>query len=94
MQIAELGQALVNFTNLMPGGMVVFVPSYSFLNLVIKHWQGNGLLEKLRAKKKVIVCVVFWTYSHFLSTITGCRCSWSHKRVPKSMQFYETMLQR
>ncbi|OJT06295.1 hypothetical protein TRAPUB_2875 [Trametes pubescens] len=51
--IAELGQILLNFTNVVPGGMVVFVPSYAFLNTVTKQWQAGGLMEKLNAKKKV-----------------------------------------
>lgn len=33
--------------------MVVFVPSYAFLNTVTKQWQAGGLMEKLNAKKKV-----------------------------------------
>ncbi|KAI9068626.1 DNA repair helicase [Trametes sanguinea] len=51
--MSELGQILFNFANIVPGGMVVFVPSYSFLNAVMKVWHSSGLLEKLNAKKKV-----------------------------------------
>ncbi|KAI8994116.1 DNA repair helicase [Trametes punicea] len=51
--IAELGQILLNFTNVVPSGMVVFVPSYGFLQTVMKQWQSSGLLDKLNAKKKV-----------------------------------------
>ncbi|KAI0657701.1 DNA repair helicase [Cubamyces menziesii] len=51
--MAELGQILLNFTNIVPGGMVVFVPSYAFLHMVTKQWQTSGLWEKLNAKKKV-----------------------------------------
>ncbi|KAI0366702.1 DNA repair helicase [Pilatotrama ljubarskyi] len=51
--IAELGQILLNLTNVVPGGMVVFVPSYAFLNAVTKQWKSSGLLDKLNAKKKV-----------------------------------------
>ncbi|THH27828.1 hypothetical protein EUX98_g6366 [Antrodiella citrinella] len=54
-QIAELGQIIFNFSNIVPGGMVVFVPSYSFLNLVTTAWEGSGLMDKLRAKKKVFM---------------------------------------
>ncbi|KAH9856751.1 DNA repair helicase [Lenzites betulinus] len=50
--IAELGQILLNFTNVVPGGMVVFVPSYAFLHAVTKQWKSGGLLDKLNAKKK------------------------------------------
>lgn len=52
-KIADLGQALLNFANVVPAGMVVFVPSYSFLHLVTNTWQSSGLLDKLRLKKKV-----------------------------------------
>ncbi|TBU40126.1 DNA repair helicase [Dichomitus squalens] len=51
--IAELGQILLNFTNVVPGGMVVFVPSYGFLNVITERWKASGMLEKLSAKKKV-----------------------------------------
>ncbi|KAI0333315.1 DNA repair helicase [Cubamyces sp. BRFM 1775] len=51
--MAELGQILLNFTNVVPGGMVVFVPSYAFLHMIMKQWRASGLLEKLNAKKKV-----------------------------------------
>ena len=52
MKIAELGQILLNFTNVVPAGMVVFVPSYGFLNVVTEKWKASGVLEKLGAKKK------------------------------------------
>ncbi|KAI0937761.1 hypothetical protein AcW1_003835 [Taiwanofungus camphoratus] len=51
--IAELGQILFNFVNIVPGGMVVFFPSYSFLNGVKTAWKESGMMEKLRIKKKV-----------------------------------------
>ncbi|KAH9949242.1 DNA repair helicase [Amylocystis lapponica] len=51
--IAELGQMLLNFASVVPGGMVVFLPSYSFLHAVWAVWERSGLVEKLRAKKKV-----------------------------------------
>ena len=52
-QTAELGQILFNFMSMVPGGMVVFVPSYGFLHGVMQKWKQSGLLEKLSAKKKV-----------------------------------------
>ncbi|KAI1785288.1 DNA repair helicase [Ganoderma leucocontextum] len=51
--IAELGQILLNFTNVVPAGIVVFVPSYGFLNVLTEKWKASGVLEKLGAKKKV-----------------------------------------
>lgn len=52
-QIAELGQILSNFINIVPGGMVAFLPSYSFLNTVKAEWTTSGMMEKFNAKKKV-----------------------------------------
>ena len=52
-QMADLGQVLFNFANRVPGGMVVFVPSYAFLHSVMGSWEKSGLLERLRSKKKV-----------------------------------------
>ncbi|KZT03940.1 DNA repair helicase [Laetiporus sulphureus 93-53] len=51
--IAELGQVLANLVNIVPAGMVVFLPSYSFLNAVTIAWEGSGLMGKFRSKKKV-----------------------------------------
>ncbi|KII90522.1 hypothetical protein PLICRDRAFT_697066 [Plicaturopsis crispa FD-325 SS-3] len=53
--IAELGQILLNFTSLVPGGLVVFFPSYKFLNAVKSAWETQGLLQKLNKKKKVFL---------------------------------------
>ncbi|KIJ54966.1 hypothetical protein M422DRAFT_241049 [Sphaerobolus stellatus SS14] len=49
----ELGQVLTNLVNLIPYGLVVFFPSYAFLNGIKALFTKNGLLEKLNAKKKV-----------------------------------------
>ncbi|GBE87470.1 ATP-dependent DNA helicase CHL1 [Sparassis crispa] len=51
--IAELGQMLVNFASIIPGGMVVFLPSYAFLHTVMIAWEKSGLLVKIAAKKRV-----------------------------------------
>ncbi|KAJ1303466.1 hypothetical protein OPQ81_011654 [Rhizoctonia solani] len=53
--IAELGQTILNMTNLVPNGFVVFLPSYGFLSLVKAAWSKseNKILERLGKKKKV-----------------------------------------
>ena len=48
---------LLNFASIVPGGMVVFVPSYRFLHAVTAAWEASGLIEKLKAKKKVRFCI-------------------------------------
>ena len=52
-QIGQLGQILLNFSNVIPAGMIVFFPSYRFLNNAKVEWTKSGLLDKLGGKKKV-----------------------------------------
>jgi chromosome transmission fidelity protein 1 len=52
-QIAEVGQIILNFASMIPAGMIVFVPSYAFLNSVVAAWTKSGLWQKMAAKKKV-----------------------------------------
>lgn len=53
----DLGRALLNICGIVPDGVVVFFPSYNFLDTVIKRWQivspgaKGSLLERLTAKK-------------------------------------------
>ncbi|KAJ7600649.1 helicase C-terminal domain-containing protein [Mycena floridula] len=51
--ISELGQIITNFINIVPGGMIVFFPSYNFLNKVKELWDKAGVLTKFGLKKKV-----------------------------------------
>ncbi|THV04455.1 DNA repair helicase [Dendrothele bispora CBS 962.96] len=51
--IAELGQIILNFTHTVPGGMIVFFPSYNFLNTAKEAWRSTGVLDKFNIKKKV-----------------------------------------
>jgi len=53
--IAELRDILANFINIVPGGMVTFFPSYSFLNAVLAEWTANGTMARFKAKKKVFL---------------------------------------
>ncbi|KAG8957316.1 ATP-dependent DNA helicase chl1 [Tulasnella sp. 419] len=52
--LIELGLLLMNLVNIVPAGMVVFVPSYSFLNVVKQIWEEAGTLTKLGLKKKIL----------------------------------------
>ena len=52
-QIAQLGQVLLNFMNVVPAGMIVFFPSYKFLNTAKVMWLKTGTLDKFALKKAV-----------------------------------------
>lgn len=60
MQIAQLGQVLLNFTSVVPAGMIVFFPSYKFLNTAKDMWVKTGTLDKLGLKKLVCENLQTW----------------------------------
>ncbi|XP_011505013.1 PREDICTED: probable ATP-dependent RNA helicase DDX11 [Ceratosolen solmsi marchali] len=47
----ELGRTLVNLCNIIPAGIVVFLPSYKYEDLLFKHLQSSGILTKISRKK-------------------------------------------
>eukprot|EP00092_Neocalanus_flemingeri_P036060 GFUD01039260.1.p1 GENE.GFUD01039260.1~~GFUD01039260.1.p1 ORF type:complete len:444 (-),score=138.63 GFUD01039260.1:215-1546(-) len=49
----ELGRVLINIVNIVPGGIVVFFPSYDYEKLVSKHLEASGVLARIEAKKKI-----------------------------------------
>ncbi|KAF8558368.1 DNA repair helicase [Imleria badia] len=51
----ELGQLILNLCSVVPGGIVVFFPSYSSLNLAQKAWNTTQHMVKFGAKKTVFL---------------------------------------
>ncbi|KAI4523602.1 DNA repair helicase [Schizophyllum commune Loenen D] len=51
--IEELGQILFNLVCVTPKGMVVFFPSYNFLNSAKAAWGQSGTLSRLEGRKKI-----------------------------------------
>ena len=49
----EVGRVLANVSNVVPGGVVVFFPSYDYEKLIYNHWEKTGVIRRLEAKKKV-----------------------------------------
>ncbi|XP_043943552.1 ATP-dependent DNA helicase DDX11 [Protopterus annectens] len=49
----EVGRILSNLCNVIPGGVVCFFPSYEYEKQVYTHWEKNGVLTRLSAKKKI-----------------------------------------
>ncbi|PFH60170.1 hypothetical protein XA68_11358 [Ophiocordyceps unilateralis] len=48
----QLGLAMVNLCSVVPDGVVVFFPSYGYLEEVVRAWQP-GIWERLQARKSV-----------------------------------------
>ncbi|EST05055.1 ATP-dependent helicase, C-terminal [Kalmanozyma brasiliensis GHG001] len=54
--VDELGRTIINLCNIIPAGLVVFVPSYAFLDRIMARWKdagSGGLLQRLGSKKKI-----------------------------------------
>ncbi|KAL7424206.1 ATP-dependent DNA helicase chl1 [Cryptotrichosporon argae] len=51
--LGELGAVVQSTVGLVPDGVVVFLPSYAFLDRVKAAWSASGLLDKLAAKKQL-----------------------------------------
>ena len=49
----ELGRALLNIVTMVPGGVVVFFPSYDYEKTVHGRLTSTGLLARLEAKKRI-----------------------------------------
>lgn len=49
----DLGNAITNFCNQVPHGMVLFLPSYTFLDSLYARWNEKGTLKRINSKKKV-----------------------------------------
>lgn len=72
----ELANALCNYGNIVPRGMVVFFPSYASLESAWKRWTETGALERLGRRKQVYseprdasqVDVILHKYSTAIST--------------------------
>ncbi|XP_076648589.1 ATP-dependent DNA helicase DDX11 isoform X2 [Halictus rubicundus] len=70
----ELGRALVNICNIVPAGIVVFLPSYNFEELLYKHLDKSGIIAKISSKKCVFrepksttqVNVILEQYAHHI----------------------------
>jgi chromosome transmission fidelity protein 1 len=51
--LTELGSVLGSMIGLIPDGVVVFLPSYAFLEKVKAFWAKSGLMAKLGERKQV-----------------------------------------
>ncbi|ETI37714.1 hypothetical protein F441_16253 [Phytophthora nicotianae CJ01A1] len=49
----ELGRILLNLSRIVPGGIVVFFPSYRFEENAVRRWLATNLYEQIQAKKAI-----------------------------------------
>lgn len=51
--LKELGQVVFNAATIIPDGLVIFFPSYHYLNEVWEFWNNNNYISKIENKKKI-----------------------------------------
>lgn len=51
--ITELGKTLVNLSAVIPAGVVVFFPSYQYLDQLETQWKTSGQWDRLNGKKPI-----------------------------------------
>ncbi|UYV63357.1 DDX11 [Cordylochernes scorpioides] len=52
--IQEVGRTISNLCNVVPGGIVVFFPSYDYEQQVFSQWEKDGLIKTINDNKKTI----------------------------------------
>lgn len=65
---------------LAPNGMVVFVPSYAFLNTVKEAWKMKNFVEKLAKKKQVLIGSIYFYLDIADTSCVRCSTSLSTRR--------------
>jgi chromosome transmission fidelity protein 1 len=50
----ELARVVLNVTSVVPDGVVLFLPSYSYEEELFQFWLAKGYIDKIEKKKKVL----------------------------------------
>jgi DNA excision repair protein ERCC-2 len=53
--VRNYGNLLIEFSKLTPDGIVVFFPSYLYMESIISMWQGMGILDQVWKSKLILV---------------------------------------
>lgn len=72
--LISLGQTLVNFSRIIPGGTLVFFPSYPFLEQCINHWQGCNVWASITKNKVLSSITVKKSLKIILNIFLGFIC--------------------
>jgi chromosome transmission fidelity protein 1 len=51
----EIGRLLCNLGNIVPHGLIAFLPSFSQMEALINRWKSTGAFAQMGAKKKIFV---------------------------------------
>ncbi|XP_058128146.1 regulator of telomere elongation helicase 1 homolog [Anopheles ziemanni] len=53
--IASLGRTVLSFCPVIPGGLLIFFPSYPMLNKCVEEWQTSGMWAQINRAKAVFI---------------------------------------
>lgn len=53
--LTDLGNSIVNFSKIIPDGMLVFFPSYSVMSQCIAAWKAKGIWERIGQYKGLVI---------------------------------------
>ncbi|XP_022249147.1 regulator of telomere elongation helicase 1 homolog isoform X2 [Limulus polyphemus] len=53
--LQSLGRTILNFSRIIPDGLLVFFPSYSVLKQCNEHWEESGLWQSMCAVKPIFI---------------------------------------
>ncbi|KFB40137.1 AGAP000634-PA-like protein [Anopheles sinensis] len=53
--IASLGRSVLSFCPVIPGGLLIFFPSYPMLNRCVEEWQTSGMWAQINRAKTVFI---------------------------------------
>ncbi|XP_022086709.1 ATP-dependent DNA helicase DDX11-like [Acanthaster planci] len=49
----EVGRVLINVSNVVPGGIVCFLPSYDYEKRLFNHWDSTSVIKRIEMRKRV-----------------------------------------
>ena len=53
--LSSLGQSLVEISKVVPDGLLIFFPSYAWMDTCLSHWKQTGVWERLNNWKQCFV---------------------------------------
>ncbi|KAH6600328.1 hypothetical protein BASA61_002334 [Batrachochytrium salamandrivorans] len=53
--IDEAGLAVANYCNVIPGGIVAFFVSYSYMESVVRRWRTSGIWDRISKRKTIFL---------------------------------------
>ncbi|KAL7753537.1 ATP-dependent DNA helicase chl1 [Sorochytrium milnesiophthora] len=90
----ELGRILVNVCNVVPGGVVVFVSSYAYLDILFARMQETGVLERLGKRKQVGIVLLGCCISRLTSRSQVFREPKGAGQVDETLRDYALVIEQ